>query len=352
METRPFRSITNSLAHTSPVPNPSVEAEIHNQYMASPYRLLSPNGGSAVGHNIYSNELHNPSMVSQSDTTFIPEMLDWDPASSIPADLSDFPLDIPIQMEEEEDGGILASDDIHRQIDLAELDEDMITDDDENPLMSALWNDLFLDTSSTSASKVQEPTMIIQQPQVAMHQNSPIVSTVSSNSNNNSFTSNNTAAAAKGRVRWTPDLHDAFVKAVNQLGGMAKAKPKAVLKHMKIQGLTIFHVKSHLQKYRTARHAPEPSKAGSPETKFTTVERVTSLDTKSGMYITEALRIQIEVQKQLHEQLEIQRKMQLQIEKQGKALLMMIEKQNLNFGQPEREEEADSRRSKRPRNNE
>ena len=42
--------------------------------------------------------------------------------------------------------------------------------------------------------------------------------------------------------------------------------------------------------------------------------------------------------------------MQLQIEKQGKALVMMIEKQNMEFGKPEEAEaEADSRRSKRPR---
>ncbi|XP_022544284.1 myb family transcription factor PHL4-like isoform X2 [Brassica napus] len=354
METCPFRSMS-SLALTSSVPNPSVNADIsfsseHNQSMASPYHLLSANGG-AVGHNIYSNDLHNhPSMASHigssSDTPFISEILDWDHPAPIP-DLFDFPLDIPIQTNQ--------MDDIHRPSELAELDEELITDD-ENPLMSALLNDLFLDTSSTSAaSKVQEPTMQsqIQQPQVVLHQTSPIVRTVSSNS----FTSNNTAAT-KGRVRWTPELHEAFVEAVNQLGGMENAKPKAVLKHMKVQGLTIYHVKSHLQKYRTARHVPEPSE-GWREKKLTPVEHVTSLDTKrfgnitvhNGMYISEALRIQMEVQKQLHEQLEIQRKMQLQIEKQGKALVMMIEKQNMEFGKPEQEEEAgaDSRRSKRPK---
>lgn len=141
------------------------------------------------------------------------------------------------------------------------------------------------------------------------------------------------------------------------------AKPKAVLKHMKVQGLTIYHVKSHLQKYRTARYIPEPSE-GSQETKLTPLEHVTSLDTKRGIDITEALRVQMEVQKQLHEQLEIQRKMQLRIEEQGKVLLMMFEKQNMDFRKPEQEdntserapescsEEADSPRPKRPRNNE
>ncbi|KAL0322419.1 UNVERIFIED_CONTAM: protein PHOSPHATE STARVATION RESPONSE 1 [Sesamum calycinum] len=111
------------------------------------------------------------------------------------------------------------------------------------------------------------------------------------------------ATAAKARMRWTPELHEVFVDAVNKLGGSEKATPKGVLKLMNVEGLTIYHVKSHLQKYRTARFKPESSE-GTSEKKSNTAAEMTSLDLKTTMGITEALRLQMEVQKQLHEQLE------------------------------------------------
>lgn len=164
----------------------------------------------------------------------------------------------------------------------------------------------------------QSVDTLVQQPQNYQHQ------PIQTGEHSNVSDPLSAAAPTKPRMRWTQELHEAFVEAVNNLGGSERATPKGILNLMKVPNLTIYHVKSHLQKYRTARYKPEPSE-GISEKKLTPSEDVKSEEVKTSMGITEALRLQVELQKHLHEQLENQRKLQLQIEEQGKCLRMMFE---------------------------
>lgn len=139
----------------------------------------------------------------------------------------------------------------------------------------------------------------------------------------------------KPRLRWTPDLHDRFVDAVTKLGGPDKATPKSVLRLMGMKGLTLYHLKSHLQKYRLGRQARKEtsqgeSNSGNPSgTKFsstTTTMGILKGCNEEEIPIAEALRYQIEVQRKLNEQLEVQKKLQMRIEAQGKYLQAILEK--------------------------
>lgn len=154
---------------------------------------------------------------------------------------------------------------------------------------------------------------------------------------------------AKPRLKWTPELHERFVEAVHQLGGPDKATPKTIMRLMGIPGLTLYHLKSHLQKYRLSKNLQ--AQAHTASAKNALVGCRTGADNalcqgsaspppppppphlnldppqiNRSMHISEALQMQIEVQRRLHEQLEVQRHLQLRIEAQGKYLQSVLEK--------------------------
>lgn len=140
----------------------------------------------------------------------------------------------------------------------------------------------------------------------------------------------------KPRLRWTVELHERFVDAVTQLGGPDKATPKTIMRTMGVKGLTLYHLKSHLQKYRLGKHTCKESTdnskdassvAGSQDTVSSLPSRAKGIaqDMNDGYQVTEALRIQMELQRNLHERLEVQRCLQLRTEAQSKYLQSMLD---------------------------
>ncbi|CAN4089948.1 unnamed protein product [Withania somnifera] len=125
----------------------------------------------------------------------------------------------------------------------------------------------------------------------------------------------------KPRLRWTADLHERFVDAVTQLGGPSKATPKAIMRTMGVKGLTLFHLKSHLQKYRlglTATYSLESPCSGGG-----TPQQLPASDLNEGYEVKEALRAQMEVQSKLHLQVEAEKHLQIRQDAEQRYITML-----------------------------
>ncbi|KAJ6288203.1 hypothetical protein OIU76_024233, partial [Salix suchowensis] len=162
--------------------------------------------------------------VSATDSTKSPLLFSEDLSNQYDEDLSDaFMKDIFNLSGNASEGSFhgmnYTSDNLEltEQLDLQFLSDELdiaITDHGENPRLDEIYG--------TPESPSKPATGF------ACNKNFPSVDALSSHPSPGSST------AHKPRMRWTPELHERFVEAVNKLDGAEKATPKGVLKLMNI----------------------------------------------------------------------------------------------------------------------
>ncbi|CAN7001800.1 hypothetical protein IGI04_020579 [Brassica rapa subsp. trilocularis] len=147
----------------------------------------------------------------------------------------------------------------------------------------------------------------------------------------------------KPRLRWTAELHERFVDAVTHLGGPDKATPKTIMRVMAVKGLTLYHLKSHLQKFRLGKQ-PHKEHSHGHSTNIRDTNRVVNrhrsithaasmLDLQRNVVFStphiigrNMNEMQMEVKRRIEEEVEVERQVNQRIEAQGKYMESMLEK--------------------------
>ncbi|PIM98125.1 hypothetical protein CDL12_07337 [Handroanthus impetiginosus] len=168
-------------------------------------------------------------------------------------------------------------------------------------------------------------------------------------------------SSSKTRIRWTQDLHDRFVECVKRLSGpdtICRCKIDLSLIPVCCLNFRILNQCLLCHKYRNAKYVPE-SVEGRSEKKSSTTD-VAEVDieahifkivimflqlVRSGMQLGEALQLQLDIQRRLHDQLESERKLQLRIEERAQQLKMMFEQQQKTRRNLPKSTHSDSKRA-------
>ncbi|XP_062015459.1 myb family transcription factor PHL12-like [Rosa rugosa] len=123
----------------------------------------------------------------------------------------------------------------------------------------------------------------------------------------------------KSRLRWSADLHASFVDAVCQLGGPHKATPKSIMQIMDVKGLSLFHVKSHLQKYRLGKYGVKEWRDGSSS------RTADDYSTYRICELSQDLKARKDAQEKLRLRNEVKKHLQLRKEAQSRYLSRAVE---------------------------
>ncbi|KAJ1423650.1 hypothetical protein SESBI_12286 [Sesbania bispinosa] len=145
---------------------------------------------------------------------------------------------------------------------------------------------------------------------------------------------------AKPRLKWTPELHQRFIEATNQLGGAeSEGNPKEsyegdgdsrtyfVPPEEPFTGIPLLLGKSqHLETCSDIKQEEYTETKSSDGHCSREISLGAQNQINENLQIAQALQMQMEVQKKLYEQIEVQKHLQLRIEAQRKYLQSVLKK--------------------------